>query len=603
MEEYLKIFNDDFFNNNNYIFKKYKPFKIIDEGSFGNIYSVIRVKDRHLFAMKTEDINAQKKSLETEAYYLFTLQEGFGFPKLISFGHTKKYNILIETLLGNSLYNMFIKPNKVCNLIDVCLIGIQIIDRLEFIHSKDLVYRDIKPQNFLIGINDPNVIYIIDFGLSKKYRSSKTGKHILPKLTGKFNGTLLYISSNVLKGKESSRRDDLISLGYMLIYLLKRKLPWDSKIEYLNETAYNHLLYLRDTKYNDILFKDLPQEIIDYVNYSRSLKFEQDPNYSYLSSLFKKIIFKKNLDYKQLRFSWINPKDKKLLGLPKNKFLRKESPQIRILNIIKNRIENKISEKSVNINKLNIHKFDDKSIFYNLKNYSDRISENKINLNKIYSSNNFKKKYSNIISIKKQIKNNEDKNQFKYTKNNISNIKEYKNNIVNIKKNLNDLDSRFINLKNKERSVIRNTIFNFKTINNYNNINSFTRKTLNNFRKKEKKDLKNISNTNIKNKDNMFSYSNHYKSPLSKFNKIKKISNNKIIRSCNPSNLINYKVLNSKGLINYNNNNNEKKNIKKGTKSKNINHINSFQNITNEIFKFYLNNEKNYNYCFNNTHL
>ena len=291
------------------------------------------------------------------------------------------------------------------------------------------------------------------------------------------------------------------------------------------------------------------------------------------------------------------------MGLPKNKFLRKESPQIRILNIIKNRIENKISEKSVNINKLNIHKFDDKSIFYNLKNYSDRISENKINLNKIYSSNNSKEKYSNIISIKKQIKNNEDKNQFKYTKNNISNIKEYKNNIVNIKKNLNDLDSRFINLKNKERSVIRNTIFNFKTINNYNNINSFTRKTLNNFRKKEKKDLKNISNTNIKNKDNMFSYSTNYKSPLSKFKKIKKISNNKIIRSCNPSNLINYKVLNSKGLINYNNNNNEKKNIKKGKKSKNINHINSFQNITNEIFKFYLNNEKNYNYCFNNTHL
>ena len=61
---------------------------------------------------------------------------------------------------------------------DICLIGLQVLDRLEWIHSKDIIYRDIKPENFLIGIDDPNVIYIVDFGLCKKYRSSKTGKHL-----------------------------------------------------------------------------------------------------------------------------------------------------------------------------------------------------------------------------------------------------------------------------------------------------------------------------------------------------------------------------------------------------------------------------------------
>ena len=123
--------------------------------------------------------------------------------------------------------NIFIKRKLKCNIIDVCSIGIQIIDRLEWIHSNNIIYRDIKPENFLLGINDPNVIYIIDFSLCKKYRSSKTGKHILPKISPKFNGNFKFSSCNAIKGKESSRRDDIFSLGYMLIYLIKKELPWD----------------------------------------------------------------------------------------------------------------------------------------------------------------------------------------------------------------------------------------------------------------------------------------------------------------------------------------------------------------------------------------
>jgi serine/threonine protein kinase len=131
--------------------------------------------------MKIEKSNCQYTTLEAEAYHLFILQGGVGIPKFITYGHKNKYNILIESLLSENLYNIFIENNRKCSIVDTCFIALQILDRLKWINSKDLIYRDIKPTNFLIGINDPNIIYIVDFGLCKKYRSSKTGKHILPK--------------------------------------------------------------------------------------------------------------------------------------------------------------------------------------------------------------------------------------------------------------------------------------------------------------------------------------------------------------------------------------------------------------------------------------
>ena len=172
---------DNFFEKNEIIFKKYKIIKTIGKGSFGIIYLAERIIDKKLFALKAEKINTPNNFLESEAFFLYTLQ-GFGIPKFISYGHTKKYKILIEELLGKSLEDLFIPKQGKCNLIDICLIGIQLLDRLEWIHSKNIIYRDIKPENFLIGLKDPNIIYIIDFGSCKKYRSSKTGKHVPQKI-------------------------------------------------------------------------------------------------------------------------------------------------------------------------------------------------------------------------------------------------------------------------------------------------------------------------------------------------------------------------------------------------------------------------------------
>lgn len=202
-------------------FEKYKVIRKIGQGSFGRIYSCQDIISEELYAMKVEQNSSLNNVLETESKYLNYLK-GYGIPELIFFGRTEKYFILIETLLGKSLENLYSESHGNFNLKDVCMIGIQILDRLEYIHNKNIIHRDIKPDNFVIGINDEkNSIYMIDFGLAKRYRNSLTQEHIPFKMTKRLTGTARYASVNALKGGEQSRKDDLESLNYMLLYFLK----------------------------------------------------------------------------------------------------------------------------------------------------------------------------------------------------------------------------------------------------------------------------------------------------------------------------------------------------------------------------------------------
>ena len=224
-----------------------------------------------------------------EGYLLFLLK-GYGIPEIISFGHKGKYNVMIEELLSKSIQELFELNDNEMPLKNVCMIAIQLLERIEYIHSKFIIHRNINPTNFVIGEKNNSLIYVIDFGMAKKYRSSRTGKHLKFNLNQKIFGNVSFISVNSMRGMEQSRRDDLESLGYMLIYLLKGYLPWK---EFENKNDKIQKIFQLKRKISlSRLCRYLPEEIKKYIEYCKILSFEQEPNYEYLKGLFKQILIK-----------------------------------------------------------------------------------------------------------------------------------------------------------------------------------------------------------------------------------------------------------------------------------------------------------------------
>ena len=324
MENIEKEFKDKL------IFGKYKILRFIGKGSYSQIYLGTNVVNRQLIAIKVENKLTENPSLENEAYILFNLK-GPGLPSIISYGHSKNFRFLIQTLLGKSLREIWLENNKKLILKDICMIAIQTLERIQYIHSKGYIHRDIKPDNFLVGYNDNSQIYIIDFGNSRKYRSSRTKKHIKNIKINKTLGTPNFISINSLRGYEQSRRDDLESLGYMYIYLYKGILPWcNIKCKKINE----FFIKTREIKERvtiEKLCENMPTEMCVYMKYVKNLTFEENPDYNFLRKLFLIILSKFELKNDNL-FSWVDPK--KIIHLFQNKSRPKSNPRTRLINKI-----------------------------------------------------------------------------------------------------------------------------------------------------------------------------------------------------------------------------------------------------------------------------
>ena len=543
---------------NQIFFNKYKVLKKVGQGSFGRIYSCQDINTKELYAMKVEENSLQNNVLETELKYLNYLK-GFGIPEIKFFGNSEKYHILIETLLDKSLENLYSESHGNFNLKDISMIGIQVLDRLEYIHNKSIIHRDIKPDNFVIGKNqDKKTIYIIDFGLAKKYRNSLTLEHIPFKMTKRLTGTARYASVNALKGGEQSRKDDLESLAYMLLYFLKGSLPWQGVTGTTKGEKYKKIYYMKKNIGAEKLFEDLPNEFRDFYSYVKKLEFAQNPDYNFCRKLFMIVIGKNPGDVCDNFFTWckeINILNKNYFGsgnLISNNETGKTLKSTKILNLCNSNTQLEIKNNK-KIQKISITFIDKKNRSINkIMNYAYNLSLdkkrnifniNKNNDNNIENDEKIENKEIIVTSNKSNNSNDDDYSIEGELENHkkMANKKNHKNNL-NYRNNINILSLTRINKKND---------FNFLNINKFNkNLNrtktnkdllSFTKKNFdlinkqllnktsrNKISKNRSNDSKNKSSNKMRYK-NKTSVSNFYRDILNNSPKKRNKTRNKLI--------------------------------------------------------------------------
>jgi serine/threonine protein kinase len=267
----------------NIINNKYKIIEKIGEGSFGFIYKGQNIRTQEYVAIKVESIKSGMKLLKNESIVYHFLNNCPGIPNVKWFGKDVVNYYMVINLLGESLQSLKEK-HTIFSLQHVLQIGIHIINLLNIIHDKGLVHRDIKPDNFLFSLHNENKqIYIIDFGFCKSFMLND--KHIELKKTNNLIGSKTYASINSHNFLELSRRDDLESLGYMLIYFYLGTVSWND-ISNLNSNDVNQSI--KQLKINIINDMTLPKVLTNYMKYVKSLEFKDRPNYKFILNDFKK---------------------------------------------------------------------------------------------------------------------------------------------------------------------------------------------------------------------------------------------------------------------------------------------------------------------------
>ena len=264
----------------------------LGKGGFGQIYLGRNIKENVPIAIKVEE-NGNKSHLYLEYEILKSIQGQDGIPHVYKFRQGHKHNYLIMELLGKSIDKLFSECKKEFSYKTIFQIGYQMIQRIEYVHSKGYIHRDIKPGNFVIGKGDNSkILYIIDFGLSKRYIDKTTNNHIPYKEGKGLTGTARYVSLSTHYGIEQSRRDDIEGIAYNLIYLAKGRLPWQGVRTKNKKEKHKKIMESKIAYTPDKLCEGLSNEFVSLLKYARELDFEDRPDYKKIKLMFKNSIVK-----------------------------------------------------------------------------------------------------------------------------------------------------------------------------------------------------------------------------------------------------------------------------------------------------------------------
>ncbi|CAD8106789.1 unnamed protein product [Paramecium sonneborni] len=259
----------------------------LSAGSFGIVFVGLDQNTKQEVAIKVEkEENEDVRSFEREVQIFKHLGQMEGIPKFIWSGKEHGYNILVMQMLGNDLAYHF-KQLKHFTLKTVLLIAIQLIDVLEQLHFQGVIHRDLKPENIILGQGKDNgKIYLLDFGISKIYKDFNN-KHIPFRENKSFLGTTRYASIAAHLGHELSRKDDLESMMYIILYFIRGQLPWQN-IQNVNEGQRTKKVGEIKLLLQNEMFRDQPKEFQKIFDYIRKLEFQSQPNYKMIIFELKK---------------------------------------------------------------------------------------------------------------------------------------------------------------------------------------------------------------------------------------------------------------------------------------------------------------------------
>ncbi|XP_012783210.2 casein kinase I-like [Ochotona princeps] len=283
---------------------KYKLLNKIGSGAFGEVCLAVNVISGEEVAVKMESKNIKNSRLLVESAMYEELGGGIGIPHIQWFGQEAGQSIIVLDLLGPSLEDLFEFCSRSFSLKTVLMLADQMIGILEYVHSQNVIHRDIKPENFLMGLERHcNKVYLIDFGLAKKYQDSHTREHIPCQKTEYIVGTARFASINTHRGIEQSRRDDLESLGYVFTYFNRGSLPWQGLKAATKRKKFEKVGQQKLSIPLEELCGGFPEEFTTYLQICRKLGFEETPNYMYFRQIFQNAFRNLNFQYDNV-FDW-----------------------------------------------------------------------------------------------------------------------------------------------------------------------------------------------------------------------------------------------------------------------------------------------------------